>query len=129
MKRFCRSFVRISVLVSVILLSACSTPRSSSSFGGANPSEIVDIYTGSRNQVDLVISSDPITYTIDISTAEGRAKLQDLTLPEAEGLAIREAVMQSKCAKLVDPQFTNLMKGKRVLRITVYGFPAKYRNK
>lgn len=27
---------------------------------------------------------------------------------------------------LVNPQFTNLMNGKRVLRITVFGFPARY---
>lgn len=28
---------------------------------------------------------------------------------------------------LENPQFTNLMNGKRVLRITVFGFPARYR--
>ena len=55
-------------------------------------------------------------------------KLKDISLQQAEALAIREAVMQNRCAKLVDPQFTNLMKGKHVLRITVYGFPAKYKN-
>ena len=114
------------IVISLFFLYSCSSPRST--VGGANPAEIVDTYTGSRNQVDLVIASEPITYTIDISTPEGRTKLHYLTLREAEGLAIREAVMQSKCAKLVDPQFTNLMKGKHVLRITVYGFPAKYRN-
>ncbi len=114
-------------LATIILTASCRTARDGGS--GTKPQEVVDLYTGSRNQVDLVIASEPITYTIDISTAEGRAKLHNLSLRQAEGLAIREAVMQAKCAKLVDPQFTNLMKGKRVLRITVYGFPAKYRNK
>lgn len=114
------------LLITSLAFVSCRTTRISGS--GANPQEIVDLYTGSRNQVDLVIASEPITYTIDISTPEGRSKLYGLPLKEAEGLAIREAVMQNKCAKLVDPQFTNLMKGKHVLRITVYGFPAKYRN-
>lgn len=105
---------------------SCSSTRSGSS--GTRPDEVVNLYTGSRNQVDLVIAAEPITYTIDISTPEGRTKLHKLSLREAEGLAIREAVMQNRCAKLVDPQFTHLTKGKRVLRITVYGFPAKYKN-
>ncbi len=38
------------------------------------------------------------------------------------------AVMMNRCAKLVNPQYTQLMKGKQVLRVTVYGFPAVYKN-
>lgn len=116
------------IIASIIAAFLCSCGSPKYAGGGANPSEIVDIYTGSRNQLDLVVASEPITYTIDISTAEGRMKLKDISLQQAEALAIREAVMQNRCAKLVDPQFTNLMKGKHVLRITVYGFPAKYKN-
>lgn len=116
-----------SFIITSFFLTACSSTQTTG-YSGSNPSEIVDIYTGSRNQLDLVIASEPIEYTIDISTPEGKSKLNNLTLQQAEGLVIREAVMKNKCAKLVDPQFTNLMKGKHVLRVTVYGFPAKYKN-
>lgn len=113
-------------LFAAFFVCSCSTTRMGGS--GAKPHEMVDIYTGSRNQLDLIIATEPITYTIDVSTAEGKTKLQNLSIREAEGLAIREAVMLNRCAKLVDPQFTHFTKGKRVLRVTVYGFPAKYRN-
>lgn len=55
-------------------------------------------------------------------------KLNKLKLREAENLALTEAVMKYNCATLVNPQYTNFMRGKKVLRITVFGFPAKYKN-
>ena len=55
-------------------------------------------------------------------------KLNKLKLREAENLALTEAVMKYNCATLVNPQFTNLKRGKKILRITVYGFPAKFKN-
>ena len=79
------------------------------------------------NDYALDVESQGVTYTIDISTPEGAAKLNKLTLAEAENLALTEAVIKFNCAMLVNPQFTNLMSGKRVLRITVFGFPARYR--
>ena len=106
-------------------MTSCATRMTA---GGTSAAEIVDSYTGSINDVNLEIASEPVTYSIDISTAEGRAKLNKLSLAEAKSLALREAVMISKCAKLVNPQYTQLMKGKQVLRITVYGFPAVYKN-
>jgi len=107
-------------------LTACRTSYTSD---GTSAAEIVDSYTGSINDVNLEIASEPITYTIDISTDEGRAKLNKLSYDEAKSLCLREAVMSARCAKLVNPQYTRLMKGRRVLRITVYGFPATYKNK
>ena len=107
-------------------LTACRTSYTSD---GTSAAEIVDSYTGSINDVNLEIASEPITYTIDISTDEGRAKLNKLSYDEAKSLCLREAVISARCAKLVNPQYTRLMKGRRVLRITVYGFPATYKNK
>ncbi len=108
-----------------LTLTSCKTRMTA---GGTSAAEIIDSYTGSVNDVNLEIASDPITYTIDISTDEGRLKLSKLSLSEAKSLALREAVMMNRCAKIVNPQYTQLMKGKRVLRVTVYGFPAVYRN-
>ena len=128
MKKNTINFLVVNTIIfTSLFLITCGTTQTTG-YSGSNPAEIIDIYTGSRTQLDLVIASEPIEYTIDISTPVGMSKLNKLTLQQAEGLVIREAVMKNKCAKLVDPQFTNLMKGKRVLRVTVYGFPAKYKN-
>ncbi|MBQ7443053.1 MAG: hypothetical protein IJS59_04185 [Bacteroidaceae bacterium] len=116
----------VAAAMAAATLTACRTSYTSD---GTSAAEIVDSYTGSINDVNLEIASEPITYTIDISTDEGRAKLNKLSYDEAKSLCLREAVMSARCAKLVNPQYTRLMKGRRVLRITVYGFPATYKNK
>ena len=112
--------------IATLTMTSCKTRMTA---GGTSAAEIVDSYTGSVNDVNLEIASEPITYTIDISTDEGRLKLHKLSLPAAKSLALREAVMMNRCAKIVNPQYTQLMKGKQVLRVTVYGFPAVYKNK
>lgn len=113
------------VAIATLAITSCKTSLTA---GGTSAAEIVDSYTGSVNDVNLEIASEPITYTIDISTDEGRLKLHKLSLPAAKSLALREAVMINRCAKIVNPQYTQLMKGKQVLRVTVYGFPAVYKN-
>ena len=109
-----------------MLITACSTTRSG--VNQRNASYTPHTRINSFNEYDLEVSSQGVSYTIDISTPEGRMKLNKLKLHEAENLALTEAVMKYNCATLVNPQYTNLMRGKKVLRITVYGFPAKYKN-
>ena len=109
-----------------MLITACSTTRSGVNQRNASQTPYTRI--NSFNEYDLEVSSQGVSYTIDISTPEGRMKLNKLKLHEAENLALTEAVMKYNCATLVNPQYTNLMRGKKVLRITVYGFPAKYKN-
>lgn len=75
----------------------------------------------------LTYQSESITHTIDVSTPEGRIKLRKLSLWQAERLALIEAIMKYKCATLFQPQYTSLKKGKKVLRVTVYGFSAVYK--
>ncbi|MDE6715828.1 MAG: hypothetical protein K2J74_05010, partial [Muribaculaceae bacterium] len=84
-------------------------------------------YIESNNDYALDVDSKGVSYTIDISTPEGASKLNKISLKEAEKLALTEAVIKYNCAMLINPQFTNLMNRKRVLRITVFGFPARYR--
>ncbi|MBO4613036.1 MAG: hypothetical protein J5671_07715 [Bacteroidaceae bacterium] len=116
------------IALAAIALVATSSCKTSLTAGGTSAAEIIDSYTGSINDVNLEIASEPITYNIDISTTEGQLKLKNLSLTQAKSLALREAVMTNRCAKIVNPQYTHLMKGKQVLRITVYGFPAVYKN-
>ena len=120
--------IRMTAFVAVAILSLHSC-RTALTADGTSAAELIDSYTGSYNEVNLDIATEPILYSIDISTAEGRTKLKDLTLREAKSLVLREAVMMNRCAKIVNPQYTQLMKGSRVLRVTVYGFPATYKNK
>lgn len=83
----------------------------------------------SQNQFNLNVADEPIYYTIDISTDAGAAKLKGLSLAQAQKLALTEAIMVNGCATLINPRYTQLVKGKNVLRVTVMGFPAKYKNR
>lgn len=111
----------------IAYISLCSCSGAQSGAHSSNAYQTPDTHIVSYNEYDLDVSPNSISYTIDISTPEGKAKLNKLTLKEAENLALTEAAIKHGCALLVNPQFTNLIKGKRVLRITVHGFPAKYK--
>lgn len=106
------------------LLSSCSGMRSG---GLGNTSHEVYVQSRSINNYDLNIDPEGIAYTIDISTEEGRLKLRGLKLKQAQELVLQEAAMMNNAVKLVDPKFSYLKKGKDILRITVFGFPARYK--
>lgn len=117
---------RTSFIISIIfIICSCASTKSGSNSKYASKSVIPKIT--SNNEYDFDISSESIIYTIDISNPEGRAKLNKLSLRQAEELALVEAIMKYKCATLFQPQYTNLTKGRKVLRITIYGFPAVYK--
>lgn len=115
----------IAAVVSSIFVSSCSPVTSGGS--GITDTEITTI-THSINEYDLEVDPQGVTYTIDISTPEGALKLENLTLPQAKELALQEAAIKNNCARLISPKFSHLVKGKHVLRITVFGFPARYKN-
>lgn len=107
------------------LAASCSTFMSGGN--GITDTEITTI-THSVNEYDLDVDPQGITYTIDISTPEGRLKLNKISLEQAKELALQEAVIKNNCARLISPKFSHLKKGKQILRITVFGFPARYKN-
>ena len=108
----------------VITLHSCGM---SSGAGGVSTSVSVDTRGRSYNMYDLVPTGDRITYTIDISTPEGKMKLNKLSLKEAQVLAETEASRKYNCDRLIDARFDYLKKGKRILRITVDGRPGVYK--
>ena len=116
----------ILVLAIMLAMTSCKTLFGSTN---ENASNTVKAKIESYNELTLDLSPDAITYTIDISTPDGRIKLNKLTLKEAERLALTEALMANKCAALFNPQYTHLRQGKKILRVTVYGFPAYYKRK
>ena len=112
----------------VVALSITSCKSMKMTAGGDGPTEEIKTLIESTNQFDLIISDTPFTYTIDISTPDGELKLNKLNLVQAKNLAYREAIMESKCAVILKPQFTAQTYGMKIIRITVYGFPAVYKN-
>lgn len=108
-----------------ILVCSCSLLRSGGD--GITDTEIAT-YTESINRYDLDVDTEGITYTIDISTQEGQLKLNGLSLAQAKQLALEEAAIKNNCARIISPKFSHLKKGKHILRVTVFGFPARYKN-
>ena len=94
---------------------------------GITSTEVTTV-THSTNEYDLVVDPQTITYTIDVSTPEGMLKLEKLSLKEAKELALTEAAIKYKCARIISPHYSHLKKGKKILRITVSGNPARYKN-
>lgn len=117
-------FIIASAAISLLAVISCGV---TSGAGGTGTSLSVDARGRSWNSYDLVPSGDRITYTIDISTPEGKQKLQGLSLEQAQRLAETEASRKYNCDRLIDPRFDYLKKGKRILRITVDGRPGVYR--
>lgn len=103
---------------------ACSTKVRGTHINGwqTAKTEIV-----SYNELTMDLDSEPIQYTIDISTEAGRAKLKNLSLDEAKELALVEAIMASKCATIFQPQYKHTVKNGKVLGVMIYGFPARYK--
>lgn len=114
-------------IVSVVIICSCSSSRAGA--GGYDTGLGVNLRDRSYISYDLVPVGDRITYTIDISTPEGKQKLQGLSLAQAQRLAETEASRKYNCDRLIDPRFDYLMKGKRILRITVDGRPGNYKTR
>lgn len=116
----------VALSATMLVSGACSSMRS----GGEGVTEHeAYTYSTSINEYDLDVDPVGITYTIDISTPEGRVKLNGLNLKQARELALQEAAMMNNAARIVSPKFTHLQKGKNILRVTVFGFPARYKSK
>lgn len=130
MKKYILLTLASTLLFSLFTSCSSSLPSSTPSSGWYGSDPTLDPYTkiNSINDADLIISDKSIEYTIDYSTSEGRLKLQGKTIEQACRLALVEATIKYKCAKIVSPQYTHFEDGKQVLRVTVYGFPGKYKN-
>lgn len=116
-------FTALSV-IAIMAISSCGSTRTGA--GGYSTNLGVDVRGLSHNSYDLIPVGDRITYTIDISTPEGKQKLYKLSIAEAQRLAETEASRKYNCDRLIDPRFNFLKKGKRILRITVDGRPGNY---
>lgn len=114
------------MVIATMTFSSCHSSYSGA-FGAATD---IDPYTriNSINEYDLIVADQGIEYTIDYSTPDGRMKLRKITLDQAKELVNAEAAIKYNCAMIVRPKYTFLKDGKQILRITVFGFPANYKN-
>ena len=115
------------IAIMILSMSSCGSTRSGA--GGYDTGMGVRLEDRSYINYDLVPVGNRVTYTIDISTPEGKQKLQGLSLDDAKRLAETEASRKFNCDRLIDPRFDYLKKGKRILRITVDGRPGNYRTR
>lgn len=118
-------FLMAFAATTILTVTSCGSTRAGA--GGYDTGMGVDARGQSYNSYDLVPVGDRITYTIDISTPEGKQKLYKLSLSEAKQLAETEASRKYNCDRLIDPRFDYLKNGKRILRITVDGRPGNYK--
>lgn len=111
------------------LLTIHSCGSTGSSSGGYGTSLGVNVEDRSYINYNVVPVGDIITYTIDISTPEGKQKLNGLSEAEAKRLAEIEARRKYNCDLIINPNFDCLKKGKRILRITIDGRPGNYKTR
>lgn len=115
----------ILIVLIATIFNSCSSTKTG--VGGTSSTLAVKTRGVSTNDYELVPAGDRITFTIDISTPEGKLKLHKLSEKEAAELAQVEAAYKYNCDRLIDPHFTYLKKGKRILRVTVMGRPGVYK--
>lgn len=113
------------VTAAAMAVTSCSVMKTGSREENSHTTVAPEIV--SYNELTMDLDPTGVTYTIDISTPEGKLKLDKITLAEAQQLALVECLMKYNCATLFNPQYTHLKKGKDILRVTVYGFPARYK--
>lgn len=123
-----KKVVLLKAIIATMILTFVSCGTYSGA-GGYDTGMGVNLRDRSYISYDLVPVGDRITYTIDISTPEGKQKLHNISLEEAKRLAEVEASRKFNCDRLIDPRFDYLKKGKRILRITVDGRPGNYRTR
>lgn len=108
--------------VCVAALAAClSSCRSSGNISGNNAISIGTSVVG-ENHYKIIVGEERIApYTIN-----NRKQLKRLSLQEAKDKVLQEAVIARNCATIVEPNYSYDMKGKKIVRITVVGYPGYY---
>ena len=101
-----------------VSLSSC---RSSGNVSGNNAISIGTSVIG-ENHYKIIVGEERIApYTIN-----NRKQLKRLSLQEAKDKVLQEAVIARNCATIVEPNYSYDMKGKKIVRITVVGYPGYY---
>ena len=113
-----RLFLFVFTMTLVVSLSSC---RSSKNVSCNNAINIGTRVIG-ENSYKIIVGEERIApYTIN-----NRKQLKRLSLQEAKDKVLQEAVIARNCATIVEPNYSYDMKGKKIVRITVVGYPGYY---
>lgn len=113
-----RTILFVCTAALVACLSSC---RSSGNVSGNNAISIGTSVVG-ENRYKIIVGEERIApYTIN-----NRKQLKRLSLQEAKDKVLQEAVIARNCATIVEPNYSYDMKGKKIVRITVVGYPGYY---
>lgn len=122
-----KTFLYLSlVLLVAVFFSSCGTVRGSGDGQGVIKRTLDQIT--SETEVGLELTDQTIEYTIDISTADGRLILNKMSEEEAKEYITSAALIKYNCDVIFRPKYNILKKGKQILRITMGGRPANYKN-
>lgn len=122
-----KTFLYLVVLtIASMLLASCGVVRGVGEGIGVNKRPLDQIT--SDTEVGLVLSDQTIEYTIDISTNDGRLILNKMSEKEAKEYVTTAALIKYNCDVIFRPKYNILKKGKQIIRITMGGRPANYKN-
>jgi len=110
--------VSIIILLLVAILMSCRSSRTMSSDKALN----INKAAAAVNNYKIIVGEERIA---PYSIIE-RKRLKGLTLNEAKDKVLQEAVIARGCAMIVEPNYSYDLKGKKVTRITVVGYPGYY---
>lgn len=119
------SYLSLIVFISV-MLSSCRTVRGYGDGQGVIKRTLDQIT--SETEVGLELTDQTIEYTIDYSTADGRLILNKMSEEDAKEYITSAALIKYNCDVIFRPKYNILKKGKQILRITMGGRPANYKN-
>jgi hypothetical protein len=121
MKKILVSTVMVMAIVALVSCGSNKSSVASNRMFDDNSLKIVKA-AETTNSYNIIVGKERIQpYTIS-----DRKRLKGLTLKEAQEKVLQEAVIARGCAMIVEPNYSYDMKGKRVVRITVVGYPGYY---
>lgn len=113
------------LLLSIAMLSLFSCGSSSRAIEEIDPTPDIDISTFA----EIHILERVVSYTIDVTTREGKAILKNCDKKTAKEQVFAGACLEHQCALIFNPKYRIVPKGDKIVSITVTGQPAIYRNK
>lgn len=117
------------IIVFALLLVSCGSQKRSLSNNRNFDDYGVKVQTSavSQNAYKIKPSTKRVSYTIpDPRIPKDSKRLKGLSLDQAKEKVLSEAIIAHNCALIVQPTYSYDMKGKKVVRITIYGYPANY---
>ena len=121
-----RDILHITAIICLTVLCACSPKVSTRNLTSDKTGTPGDngIYW---DPLPMEVDDECIAYRIDVSTESGKEKLKKLSLTEAQDLVLEEAIKSYNCDVILNATYSHLILKGKILYITLYGYPARYK--